>query len=174
MIKVLVLALVAIMALGMALPVSANGSGVSSVTLDLIIDGRETAADVGDVTVTYYDDPDPSNSYFDIVYTITDPNWQLVETHVYLDVDAPRKSAPGKFPYTSGTIYLDVEQGDTVYIAAHAELQMIDPGTGDPILDPDTGEPIEETGWAQGNNTIPIPPGKNWATYEEWVPVPPL
>jgi len=157
----------AVMALGTVLPVSASDS--TSLTLNLIIDGRDTAQDVGDVTVTY-----DGAGTFTVDYTITDPNWALVDTHVYLDTSAPTKSAPGKFPYAGGdTISLTVGSGDTVYIAAHAELQMID-ANGDPILDPETGLPIEETGWAQSpdlpNN--PIPPGKNWATYVEWVPVP--
>jgi hypothetical protein len=160
---------VAVMAVGIVLPVSANGS--TSLTLDLIIDGRETAQDVGDVVVTY-----DRAGQFSVVYTITDPNWELVETHVYLDDTAPTKSAPGRFPYSSADmIALIPAAGDSVYIAAHAELQMVDPDTGEPILDPETGLPIEETGWAQSadpSSNIPIPPGKNWATYVEWVLVP--
>ena len=164
----LVVALMALLVLGSVLPVSA--SDPTSVPLDLIIDGRETAQDIGDVVVTY-----DGAGQFNIVYTIIDPNWALVETHVYLDGAAPTKSAPGSFPYTAAdTIILTPAPGTTVYVAAHAELQMVDPITGDTILDPVTGLPIEETGWAQSaelSNT-PIRPGKNWATCIAWVPDP--
>jgi hypothetical protein len=167
----------AVMALGIVLPVSANGlspnGSTTSLTLDLIIHGRKTAQDVGDVVVTY-----DGTGHFSVVYTITDPNWALVETHVYLALSAPTKSAPGKFLYTDGdTITLTLGPGATVCIAGQAELQMVDPDTGVPILDPSTGLPIEEGGWAQsspesGIPNIPIPPAKNWATYVEWVPAP--
>ena len=147
---------VAVMAVGIVLPVSAQEP--TSLTLDLIIDGRGTAQDVGDVEVTY-----DGTGQFSVVYTITDPNWVLVETHVYLDDSAPTKSAPGRFPYSSAdTITLTAAPDAVFYIAAHAELQMV-------VVDPVTGETVivTETGWAQSaelsNN--PIPPGKNWATY---------
>jgi hypothetical protein len=148
---------VAVMAVGIVLPVSAQEP--TSLTLDLIIDGRETAQDVGDVVFTY-----DGEGQVSVVYNI-DPatGWELVETHVYLDLSPPPKSAPGRFPYTAAdTIALIPAAGDTVYIAAHAELQMV-------VVDPVTGETVivTETGWAQSaelsNN--PIPPGKNWATY---------
>ena len=154
---------VAVMAVGIVLPVSAQEP--TSLTLDLIIDGRETAQDVGDVVFTY-----DGAGQVSVAYNI-DPTtgWELVETHVYLDDSPPTKSAPGRFPYSSAdTITLTAAPGAVFYIAAHAELQMVDPITGDPILDPETGLPIEETGWAQSadpGSNIPIPPGKNWATY---------
>ena len=156
---------VAVMAVGIVLPVSAQEP--PSLTLDLIIDGRETAQDVGDVVFTY-----DGAGQVSVAYNI-DPTtgWELVETHVYLSNDsAPTKSAPGKFPYTAAdVIALTPEPGDTVYIAAHAELQMV-------VVDPVTGETVivTETGWAQSadpDSNIPIPPGKNWATFVEWVPV---
>jgi len=166
--KVLIPLLAALMALVVlvgVLPVSA--SDPTSVTLDLIINGGDTAQDIGDVVVTFDDE-----GQFTVVYTIDDLSWTLVETHVYLGEAAPTKSAPGKFPYTAtDTITLTLEPGTVVYIAAHAQLQM-------EIVDPETGEiiVIEETGWAQSANpdmpNIPIPPGKNWATYIEWVPDP--
>jgi len=163
----LVVALMALLVLGSVLPVSA--SDPTSVPLDLIIDGRETAQDIGDVVVTY-----DGAGQFNIVYTIIDPNWALVETHVYLDGAAPTKSAPGSFPYTAAdTILLTPLTGATVCVAAHAELQMVD-ADGNPILHPATGLPIEETGWAQSTDpnmpNIPIRPGKNWATCIAWVP----
>jgi hypothetical protein len=159
----LLAALMALVVLAGVLPVSA--SDPTSVTLDLIIDGRDTAQDIGDVVVNY-----DGEGQFTVVYTIDDPTWTLVETHVYLGEAAPAKSAPGKFPYTAAdTILLTPATGATVYVAAHAQLEM-------EIVDPETGEiiVIEETGWAQSAelSNIPIPPGKNWATYIEWVPVP--
>ena len=100
--------------------------------------------------------------------------WELQETHLYVGTEAPVKSAPGRFPYSHEGLpagsYADsysiplselgVQAGDTVYIAAHAELVKF-------IGLDEEGNPIyaEETGWADG---APIPPGRNWAMYFEF------
>ncbi len=135
-------------------------------TTDLIADGRETALDVGDLTVAA-----DGTVTFQIVETDPSHGWLLEETHLYVGDEAPAKSAPGQFPYkhdglggvASDPYSIDLaaadEDGDgIVYIAAHAELIM---QIG---VDPDTGEPIyaDETAWATGDE--PIGKGKNWAT----------
>jgi hypothetical protein len=154
----------AIMALGMVLPVSA--SAPTSLTLDLIIDGRGTAQDVGDVVINY-----DGAGHFNVAYNIdSTTGWTVVETHVYLDLIPPTKSAPGKFPYTAAdTIDLTPAPGAIVYIAAHAELQKeVVLETGEIII-------VTESGWAQSataTDNYSIPPGKNWATFVEWIPVP--
>ena len=59
------------------------------------------------------------------------------------------------------------EPGTVIYIAAHAEIGMVDE-FGEPVLDdpdPLIGEQIEETTWAEGTE---IRPGKNWAMYFEF------
>ena len=133
-------------------------------TTDLIADGRETASDVGDLTVA---------ADGTITFQIDDgsTDWRLEETHLYVGDKAPAKSAPGRFTYKNeelGGVALDEYNVDLaaadadgdgiVYIAAHAGLIM---QIG---VDPDTGEPIyaDETAWAQGDE--PIGKGKNWAT----------
>ena len=103
-----------------------------------------------------------------VTYTITDPEWELGDTHLYGGTVAPTKSAPGQFPYgpedaVDGvyTIPLTDFLGATnLYIAAQAEIGMIDE-FGDPVLDEDE-EQIEETTWALGEQ---IREGKNWAMY---------
>ena len=102
-----------------------------------------------------------------VTYNITDPEWELLGTHLYVGTVAPTKSAPGQFPYGPGDV---VEEGKyeialdgfigTLFIAAHAEIGMIDE-FGDPVLD-ENDEQIEETTWAYGTQ---IRPGKNWAMY---------
>ena len=105
-------------------------------TTDLIADGRDTALDVGDLTVAL-----DGTSTFQIDEASTD--WRLAETHLYVGDEAPAKSSPGKFPYkneeldgiASDSYVVDLAAADIngdgiVYIAAHAELIMqigIDP-----------------------------------------------
>jgi hypothetical protein len=104
-----------------------------------------------------------------IAYAITNSEWELGDTHLYVGIEAPTKSAPGRFPYgpevaVDGvyTIPLtDFPGAITLNIAAQAEIGMIDE-YGDPVIDPDTEEQIEETAWAEGDQ---IRLGKNWAMY---------
>lgn len=116
--------------------------------------------DVGTLTVVV------SGTNLVVTYNITVP-WVLGETHLYVGTEPPTKSAPGRFPYgpedALGGVYtiplseLELPEPDEGYIviavAAHAEVSMVDPTTG---------EPIEETVWAKGDE---IRPGKNWAMY---------
>ena len=133
-----------------------------------------------------------------VTYAITDPGWELLETHLYVgwtDPEVDLNSAPGQFPYSEEhdsavftvtyTISISeidsyklkggkkwvvdekavIEPGDPIYIAAQAEIGMIDED-GNPVLDdldPEIGEQIEETAWAYGEDKIR--PGKNWAMY---------
>ncbi len=111
-----------------------------------------------------------------VTYDITDSGWELLETHLYVGTAVPDKSAPGRFPHgpddvdvaTAGqyirvyTIDLGTFTG-TLYIAAHAEIGMVDE-FDNPVLDEDL-EQIEETAWADG---IQIRTGKNWAMYFEF------
>lgn len=130
----------------------------------MIADGRDTALDVGDLTVA---------ADGTITFQIDEAStaWRLEETHLYVGDEPPTKSSPGKFPYMhlelGGAVsdsysvdlaVADVDGNGIIYIAAHAELIMIDE-------DPITGEPIYtyETAWAQGDQSIGN--GKNWATY---------
>ena len=114
-----------------------------------------------------------------VTYAITDPEWELLETHLYVGENPPEKSAPGRFPYgpedavEEGKYVIDLEEGftGTLYIAAQAEVQKpIVDESGVPILDGD-GNPTyqEETAWAIGEESICIPPCKNWAMYFTFV-----
>ena len=120
----------------------------------------------------------------EVTYTITDPEWELLETHLYVGTIAPTKSAPGRFPYgpedAVGGVYTipldelpDPDVDGNIVIAAQAEVRKpeIDPDTGEQMVDPDTGELIyqEETAWAEGDE---IRPGKNWAMYFEFDELP--
>ena len=144
------------------------GFAITSSAQDLVV-GRQHIPVVGELTVVVVD------GNLEVTY-IMDPveGWELLETHLYVGIDPPTKSAPGRFPYDAidGVYEIDLEAdfpGVTItllYIAAQAEvrIQEVDPDTGEPMVDPDTGEPIyqEETAWADG---IQIRTGKNWAMY---------
>ena len=177
--KFIVLSIVLLMLAGFAITSSAE---------DLVV-GREYIP-VGTLTVTV------SGDDLVVTYTITYPEWELIETHLYVGKTNPEDltSAPGQFPYSelplspisqTYTIALsDIDSyelgkgkkwyaednlgigpADVIYIAAQAEIGMIDE-LGDPVLDdpdPEIGEQIEETAWAYGEDKIR--PGKNWAMY---------
>jgi len=137
------------------------GFAITSSAQDLVV-GRQHIP-VGELTVEVVGDN------LVVTYIITDPEWELLGTHLYVGTIEPTKSAPGRFPYgpedaVSGvyTILLtDFGVATTLYIAAHAEIGMIDE-FGDPVLD-EYEEQIEETTWAEGDKEIR--PGKNWAMY---------
>ena len=139
-------------------------------TRDLIIDGGfvdpitlDRGTDIGGISV------DLTSGVVSVTYTIDDPNWEILETHVYISNTQPTKHSPGKFNASNGE-GVPVGSG-TVYVAAHAELRMIDPISGEPILDEVTGDQITETAWAQNedftNDTLFRSTGKGsyWATY---------
>ena len=160
--RILALFVIPVLIVVMVTPVLAQVS--LPFTTDLIADGRDTALDVGDLTVAA-----DGTITFQIDEANTD--WRLEETHLYVGDEAPAKSAPGQFPYkheelggTTLDVYnidlaaADLDGDGIVYVAAHAGLIM---QIG---LDPDTLQPIyaDETAWAQGDE--PIGKGKNWAT----------
>lgn len=171
--KLIMLLLVATLAVAVV-PVAVMAQAILPFTTDLIADGRDTALDVGDLTVGI-----DGTITFQVDEASTD--WRLEETHLYVGDKPPAKSSPGQFPYKneelggvdsdSYTVDLaaaDLNHDGTVYIAAHAELIM---QIG---VDPDTGEPIyaDETAWAEGDE--PIGKGKNWATcFSVTLPVEP-
>lgn len=143
------------------------GFVITSSAEDLVV-GREHVL-VGTLTVGI-----DVNGDLVVTYEITDPEWELLETHLYVGTVAPTKSAPGRFPYgpedvvEEGKYVIDLE-GFTgpLYIAAHAEIGMI--GENDePVVD-ENDEQIEETTWAWTEGDLSIPPGKNWATYFTFV-----
>ncbi len=134
------------------------GFGITSSAVTLWAD---QTIDVGTLTVEI-----DVNGDLVVTYAITAP-WVLGETHLYVGTAAPKKSAPGQFPYgpedaVGGVYTIDLSIFEGVfplYIAAQAEV------TNPTEIDPDTGLPIEETAWAEGDR---IRPGKNWATYFEF------
>ena len=153
--KFIVLSIVLLMLAGFAITSSAQ-----LVTVTLFTD---QTLPVGTLTVEVVDGD------LIVTYDITDSGWELLETHIYVGVDPPPKSAPGRFPYvddaTDGKyvrVYnLGVFTGN-LYIAAHAEIGEVDVN-GDPI--PSFEDQTEETAWALAELGIPIGKGKNWATY---------
>jgi len=181
--KFIVLSIVLLMLAGFAITSSAL-----EVTL---LAGQDI--DVGTLKVEVVGD------YLEVTYEITEPGWELLETHLYVGKTNPEglTSAPGQFPYSEehdlvvptftyiipiseidsyslkgGKKWVadesfGVELGDVIYIAAQAEIGMVDE-FGEPVLDdpdPLIGEQIEETAWAEGD---PIRPDKNWAMYFEF------
>ncbi len=97
------------------------------------------------------------------IYIFTDNGWALDETHIYVGTVAPKKSAPGQFPYKHedlGNALFDVYEislsdydvvcGNELFIAVHAVVKGIDNEYG------------EETAWGAGDF---IRADKNWAMY---------
>lgn len=173
--RILALLVVPVLMLVMVTPVLAQAS--LPFTTDLIADGRDTALDVGDLTVAT-----DGTIIFQIDEAGTD--WRLEETHLYVGDEPPAKSAPGQFPYkheelgsvASGVYSVDLAAADVdgdgiVCVAAHAglirQVQIgVDEITGEPIYADET-----ETAWAQGDEAIGK--GKNWATcFSVTVPTP--
>ena len=137
------------------------GFAITSSAVTLLADQD---VDVGTVTVEVV------GTDLVVTYAITNSEWELGDTHLYVGIEAPTKSAPGRFPYgpedasdgvyTISLVGLGAEAGDTLYIAAHAEV------TNPTEIDPITLLPREETAWADG---IQIRSDKNWATYFEFI-----
>lgn len=156
--KFLSVLLALVMAITFSVPIFADSA-------NLIVDGGETAADIGDFEYSW------NPGTFTVNYTVDAP-WEIVETHVYIGMTPPAKSSPGKFPFVAGEIPFDANIGDTVYIAAHAEIRQITGYT--PIYD-ELGnqigeEPIYEyeSVWAQTGSDTLIGKGANWATYFQY------
>lgn len=97
------------------------------------------------------------------IYIFTDNGWALDETHVYVGTVAPKKSAPGQFPYKHedlGNALFDVYEiplaeydvvcGNELFIAVHAVVKGVDNEYG------------VETAWGEGDV---IRADKNWAMY---------
>lgn len=134
---------------------------------DLIADGRDTRADVGDLDVT----PDTANGQLVITFT-TAGGWELTETHLHVGDAAPSQSSPGKFANkhedlaaTSDRFSITLPaSGTTLIIAAHAGVRLqtgVDPVTGLPVY-------VNESAWSQSpdlSGDTAIGKGKNWATY---------
>lgn len=150
--------------------------------VDLIADGPDEAIDVGNVAVFV-------TAGGDLAVTLTTAGeWYLTKVQIdfFFDCtnfsDAAQKNGnaiPGQFDLKFGGFApsqsissstslsgLGLEPGETVCIAAHADVvQIVD------------GEIIREEGaWAadiSGDTTCGEFPGKNWATYFEYTVVPP-
>ena len=156
--KFIVISIVLLMLAGFAITSSA-------LEVDLVV-GRKHIP-VGDLTVEVN-----AAGNLVVIFNITDPEWELLETHLYVGTEPPAKSAPGRFPYDAidGVYEIDLladfPGATTLYIAAHAEIGMIDEFSA-PVLD-EALEQIEETTWAWTVGDLSIPPGKNWATYFEF------
>ena len=140
------------------------GFAMTSLAQDLVV-GRQHIP-VGELTLAIV------AGNLEVTYSITDTEWELLETHLYVGTSAPTKSAPGRFPYgpedaVDGVYAIplaDFGGVSPLYIAAHAKIGMID-GFGEPVLD-ENDEQITETVWAEGTQ---IRTGKNWAMYFEFV-----
>lgn len=96
--------------------------------------------DVGEVSVT----SDGTN--LTVTYDVTDPDWYLTTTHLYVGTTAPKRAAPGLFPYihtgladetdtfTVSLASLGATVTTPLYIAAHSVVETI-VGYEDPSLD---------------------------------------
>jgi hypothetical protein len=148
------------MAIVTALCLSVPAFAAEVATADLITGGGNVSAatDVGDLSV------DHTAGDITVSFTI-DPltDWEIAETHVYVDAAAPTKHSPGRFPYVADEP-VPVPDDTTIYIAAHAEI-MRDTGLVD-----EYDQPIYEyeSVWAQTGDDIlfrDAGKGNKWATY---------
>ena len=117
-----------------------------------------------------------------VTYTITDLEWELEDTHLYVGTVPPTKSAPGRFPYGPESehivideVYIveysipltdfitDFTKSTTLYIAAHAEV---------------TNQTEEETAWAEGctrgrshPSTRSSKKARRYGRWRSWTPL---
>ena len=109
--KFIVLSIVLLMLAGFAITSSAE---------DLVV-GREGMI-VGTLTVT------ESGGDLVVTYTITDPEWELLETHLYVGKTDPEglTSAPGQFPYSE----LPLSPISQTYTIALSDIDFYELGKG--------------------------------------------
>lgn len=123
--------------------------------------------DVGQVNVSY----DNVTGYLTVEFALVSENWSLAETNIHVgatlgDIPQTKKGnpIPGKFDYSAEYVPADriasdtlviavgqLEEGDSIYIAAHAEIVQLD-ADGQIIQ--------EESAWGDGQDFE----GANWAT----------
>lgn len=164
----------------LSLAILPNIAADTTTTTSLIMAQNEN---IGDIIVTYVDVND-SDDYLKITYILTNPNWTLNETH--LDVQSDPDDFPmtkngnpkvGHFAYQNDThqgetsytyiIYGEWDAGDTLYVAAHAEVSTLETETEEILNDDGTTTTITteyyvyETAWGNGEGF----PGNNWAMY---------
>jgi len=152
-----------VLALAVAVPMVAGADG-SAETAELYA-GKNM--DVGDVNVSY----DIVSGNLTVEFVVVADNWTLAETHVHASktiegIPQTKKGnpIPGNSEYsaeyspadrvTSDAFVITVgpiDDGDTIYIAAHAEVVGLD-GEGEIFQD--------ESAWGDGEGFK----GANWAT----------
>lgn len=153
-----------ILALVFAIPMVAGANG-GDVTAELYA-GQDM--DAGDVNVSY----DSVTGNLTVEFKVVTENWTLAETHVHVatsleGIPQTKKGnpIPGKFDYSREYVPADriasdtyvievgpVSEGETIFVAAHAELVELN-GEDEIIQD--------ETAWGDGEDFA----GANWATY---------
>ena len=177
---VTLLVMAVILAAAVAIPIVANANGgedsptVAIPMVASVNSGTDSAVlyagqdmDVGDVRVSY-----DGTDNLTVEFVVVSDNWALAETHVHVAAtleDIPQTKngnpIPGKFDYSAEYIPADrtasdtlviavgqLEEGDSIYIAAHAEIVK---------LDADAQIIQEESAWGDGQDFE----GANWATY---------
>ena len=161
-----------ILAFFMILVLGGTALAATVATANLITDGGDNPTDVGDLVVDY----DSVSGNITVNFTSIDSPWEIYETHVYISsVEPPQKHTPGKFPYVDGQSVNvpDLEAGDLVYIAAHAEIRQWIPPEGEI-----PGYWYYETVWAQTGsdelirNAAQGRKGNAWATFFAVEPIP--
>ena len=164
--RFIVLSIVLLMLAGFAITSSAVTLPVPVPLPTTVTLFADQTLDVGTLTVAF-DGTNLVVTYAMNPWNSVEEGWELLETHLYVGIDPPTKSAPGRFPYDAINGVYEIDLGSdfpgafTLYIAAHAEIGMVDE-FGDPICYEGTDVQIEETAWAEGTQ---IRTGKNWATY---------
>ena len=80
-------------------------------------------------TVTFSDITLDGKPAIEVVYEITEDDWCITATHLYVGSEPPSTSAPGQFPYKDDNLgcvksytyrVLKPTDGDKIYVAAHA------------------------------------------------------
>src|SRR4030042_6380626 len=152
-----------VLALAVAIPMVAGAAGGAETTE--LYAGKNM--DVGDVNVSY----DSVSGNLTVEFVVVTDNWTLAEIHVHAsktieDIPQTKKGnpIPGKFEYsaeylpadrvTSDTFVIAVgpiDEGDTIYVAAHAGVGEL--GGEDEIVQ-------DESAWGDGEGFK----GANWAT----------
>lgn len=146
-----------IIALSIVVLIALVFCSVPVMAVDLIASGGGDAGIiVGEVDVSYAGD-------CMLVEITTDAPWVLGDSHVAVADDCTNipqtkkgNARVGKFPYSSGVCISlaeeDLDPGDTVCIAAHAEVTNPDILINEVL-------PLEESAWGEGDGL----PGSDWS-----------
>jgi hypothetical protein len=127
--KYVVLFFTILLVLSISAVVSADTTVIDLVAGQNEVIGNVTVEQVGDELV--------------VTYNVTEPGWCLTTTHLYVGSEPAQRHSPGRFPYkhenldcvTVDVFTISDIEGDTVYVATHADASFSSDNNSIPLGD---------------------------------------